>query len=261
MPFDSLIQIEENRRLSESAFVVSFRSPTLAAEALPGQFVMLGFPGASEPLLRRPYSLYQVGRAGPDLCEVQYKIVGQGTARLAGMRAGERLTCLGPLGKAFHLPPRDRAPLLVAGGIGIAGLLHLGNALLEAGREPRLLYGCRGREDLELTEGFHHASIPVDYATEDGSRGVHGRVTALLEPALAAGGVEVFACGPWPMLQAVAQSTAGHAPCQVSMESHMACGFGVCLGCVVPTSKGTGYGRYVRVCMEGPVFAAEELQW
>lgn len=261
MPFDSTIQIEDNRRLGKAAFVLSFRSPTLAAETLPGQFIMLGFPGASEPLLRRPYSIYQVGRASPDLCEVQYKVVGKGTARLAGMRAGEKLSCLGPLGKPFHLPPADRVPVLVAGGIGIAGLLHLGNALLESGRKPRLLYGCRGQEDLELTEGFHRANIPVEYATEDGSRGLQGRVTALLEPALVAGGVQVFACGPEPMLRAVARSTAGRAPCQISMESYMACGFGVCLGCVVRTAKGTGYGRYVRVCMEGPVFSSEELAW
>jgi dihydroorotate dehydrogenase electron transfer subunit len=263
MPIDSQVSIEDNRRLSESGYVVTFRSPSLAAEALPGQFLMLGLPAGTDPLLRRPYSLYRTARPdGPaDLCEVQYKVVGKGTARLASLRPGEALSCLGPLGRGFHLPPEDRRPLLVAGGIGIAGLLHLGVTLQEAGHDPVLLYGCRDAEDLPLVEGFEAAGIPVDYATEDGSRGRRGLVTTLLEEALAAGPAEVFACGPWPMLRAVARMTAGAVPCQVSMESHMACGFGVCLGCVTPTAGGEGYDRYVRVCMEGPVFRAEELEW
>ncbi len=263
MPFDALVTIEENRRLDDKAFVVTFRSPMLAAEVLPGQFVMLGFPGTSEPLLRRPYSVYRVGRPGhpSDLCEVQYKVIGRGTARLAGLRRGEPLTCLGPLGRGFHLPSRETTPLLVAGGIGIAGLLHLGAALVDAGHRPKLLFGCRNQEDLPLLEGFEALGVPIQTATEDGSHGLHGRVTGLLEPEITAGACEVFTCGPEPMLKAVARMTTGKVACQVAMESAMACGFGVCLGCVVPAAGGTGYGRYVRVCVEGPVFPAQELEW
>lgn len=263
MPFDSLVTIDDNRRLGASGYVVSFRSARLAAEARPGQFVMLGFASGTDPLLRRPYTLYRTGRPGrpPDACEVQYKVVGRGTARLASMRAGEPLTCLGPLGRGFEPPPEGRTPLLVAGGIGIAGLLHQALWLRGAGLEPSLLFGCRTAEDLPLTEGFDAAGVPVRIATEDGSRGARGQVTSLLEPELERGAVEVYACGPQPMLRAIARMTAGRAGCQVSVESPMACGFGVCLGCVLPTSRGTGYHRYARVCVEGPVFRAEDLQW
>jgi dihydroorotate dehydrogenase electron transfer subunit len=263
MPFDSLVTIADNQRLSQSGYVVTFRSPRLATETHPGQFVMLGFPGSTDPLLRRPYSVYRVGRPGhpPDTCEVQYKIVGQGTARLAGMRPGEALSCLGPLGRGFQLPASGERPLLVAGGIGIAGLLHHAVALQSAGADPLLLFGARDAEDLPLLEGFEAAGIPIQIATEDGSQGVRGRVTNLLEPLLGDGSPAVAACGPWPMLRAVARLTAGRAPCQVALESAMACGFGVCLGCVIPTARGTGFGRYVRVCVEGPVLPADEVEW
>ena len=105
----------------------------------------------------------------------------------------------------------------------------------ELSARTKIIYGGRSSADILLRSDLERLTSPV-YATEDGSRGLHGRVTGLLEPALASGEVEVFACGPMPMLQAVARSTSGRAPCQVSMESHMACGFVVCLGCVVPTA-------------------------
>ena len=263
MAFDSPVTIAENRPLGDAGFVVTFRSPRLAAETQPGQFLMLGFMVGTDPLLRRPYSVYRVGRPGSsrDTCEVQYKVIGEGTARMASMRPGEQLACLGPLGRGFDPPPEGREPVLVAGGIGIAGLLHLAASLREARQRPTLLFGCRDATDLPLSEGFEELEVPVEIATEDGSHGVRGRVTSLLEPRLGAGALEVYACGPHPMLQAVARLVAGRAGCQVAMESHMACGFGVCLGCVVPTAKGTGYHRYVRTCVEGPVFRAEELEW
>lgn len=262
MPFDAPVRITDNRPLGDAGFVISFHSERLAAETTPGQFVMLGLPSGSDPLLRRPYSIYRVGRPGAaaDTCEVQYKVVGQGTARLAELRAGESLPCLGPLGRGFRLPPAGAGAILVAGGIGIAGLLHLAVALRDAGVPARLLFGCRTASELPLLEGFEQLDMPTEIATEDGSRGSRGLVTALLERHLGTG-AEVFACGPHPMLRAVALQTAGRVPCQVSMESHMACGFGVCLGCVVETARGEGFDRYVRVCMEGPVFRAEDLRW
>jgi len=264
MAFDASVRITDNRPLGEAGYVVSFRSERLAAETRPGQFVMLGLPSGSDPLLRRPYSIYRVGRPGTprDTCEVQYKVVGQGTARLAGLRPGESLRCLGPLGRGFRLPGPGRPAVLVAGGIGIAGLLHLAAALRDGGVPARLLFGCRTASELPLLEGFEQLGIPAELATEDGSRGVRGLVTALLDERLAREpGAEVFACGPHAMLRAVARQTAGRVPCQVSMESHMACGFGVCLGCVVETAGGRGFDRYVRVGVEGPVFPAEELRW
>ena len=263
MPFDSLVTVTDNRRVGDSGFVVTFRSERLAAEALPGQFVMLGIPSGTDPLLRRPYSVYRVGRPGlpAETCELLYKIIGRGTARLAAVRPGETLPCLGPLGRGFVPPSADLRPVLVAGGIGIAGLLHLAATLRAAGRPATLLFGCRDATDLPLTEGFEALGVPVEVATEDGSHGHRGQVTALLEERLGDGDLEVFACGPQAMLRAVARLTARRVRCQVSMESHMACGFGVCLGCVVPTAAGAGHERYARVCVEGPVFRSEELEW
>ena len=263
MPLDSTVTLLENRRLGPAAYIASFRSEALARDTQPGQFVMIGFPAGTEPLLRRPYSVYRVGRPGtpPDTCEVQYKVVGQGTARLASLRAGEPIACLGPLGSGFQAPPPGATPLLVAGGIGIAGLLHQAVRLASSGRGPRLLFGCRSAEDVPLAEGFEALGIPTEIATEDGSAGRRGLVTALLEEHLARPAVEVYACGPAPMLRAVARQAAGRAGCQVSVESPMACGFGVCLGCVVETAHGEGFGRFVRACVEGPVFRAEALKW
>jgi dihydroorotate dehydrogenase electron transfer subunit len=192
---------------------------------------------------------------------VQYKVVGQGTARLASLRAGEEISCLGPLGSGFLPPPPGAVPLLVAGGIGIAGLLYQGAQLVAQGLRPRLLFGCRSAEDLPLAEGFEALGIPAEIATEDGSAGRRGLVTALLEEHVARSPAEVFACGPQAMLRAVARQAAGRAGCQVSVESPMACGFGVCLGCVVETSTGKGFDRFVRACVEGPVFRAEALKW
>jgi len=263
MPLDSTVTLLENRRLGPAAFVATFRSEPLARDTRPGQFVMIGFPTGSEPLLRRPYSVYRVGRPGSprDTCEVQYKVVGQGTARLASLRAGEQISCLGPLGTGFLPPAPGAVPLLVAGGIGIAGLLQQAVHLTSLGLHARLLFGCRSAEDLPLAEGFEALGLPVEIATEDGSAGRRGLVTALLEEHLDGSAAEVYACGPQPMLRAVARQAAGRAGCQVAVESPMACGFGVCLGCVVETAKGEGFGRYVRACVEGPVFRAEALRW
>lgn len=233
-----------------------------------------------DPLLRRPMSIYRVlpGRRG--LLQILYKVVGEGTRHLARQPVGAGLRTLGPLGNGFRLqaPPegsiaasrwdrtaRPAQPVLVAGGIGIAIFPFLAEALIRLRRRPLLLFGGRRRGDLVALDFFRSRRVPVRLATEDGSAGTRGLVTRLLEPLLASSGeeerVELFACGPMPMLRAVgALALRSEVPCQLALESQMPCGIGVCLGCVVRCPPDEMGPIYRRVCTEGPIFDAGEVQ-
>jgi dihydroorotate dehydrogenase electron transfer subunit len=209
----------------------------------PGQFYMLtaaerwGGGDDERPFLPRAFS---VMRRRGGLLDFLLEDVGPGTARLCELEPGDELHLLGPLGKGFA-PPRDgRRPVLVGGGVGIAPLAIWSDAL--GGAETLL-----GFRDGAHAEGA--ALIPgARIATDDGSLGHHGLVTDLVE---LDGAIEVYTCGPPPMLDAVADlCTRAGVPAQLAMESGMACGFGACFGCVVPTQDG-----YVRLCLDGPVIA------
>jgi NAD(P)H-flavin reductase len=203
----------------------------------PGQFYMLtaakrwGGGEDERPFLPRAFS---VMRAGDETLEFLLEDVGPGTNRLCELDAGDELWLLGPLGNGFHEPRDGRRPVLVGGGVGIAPLViwhdHLGGA--------QTLLGFR-----DAAHAAGAALIPgAEVATDDGSVGHHGFVTDLLD---LDDTIEVFACGPPPMLDAIARLGV---PAQLAMESGMACGFGACFGCVVPTECG-----YVRLCVDGPV--------
>jgi dihydroorotate dehydrogenase electron transfer subunit len=220
----------------------------------PGQFYMLataerwGGGDDERPFLPRAFSVL---RSGGDRREFVLEDVGPGTRRLAELRPGDGLWLLGPLGRGFG-PPRDgRQAVLVGGGVGIAPLAIWSDVLAAEppGRAPLVLLGFR---DAEHAEGA--ALIPdARVATDDGSVGHHGLVTDLLDLSVR---IEVYACGPPPMLEAVRARCAEHAvPAQLALESGMACGFGACFGCVVPTRDG-----YVRLCVDGPVLEASALE-
>jgi NAD(P)H-flavin reductase len=221
-----------------------------------GQFYMIG-SGArwgggdgERPFLPRAFSVLRA-QSDASGVELQFLIedVGPGTKRLCELEAGEDLTVVGPLGSGFAPPREGRRPLLVGGGVGIAPLAMLQDQLGEA---PALL----GFRDGARAHGAELLSA-VRIATDDGSVGHHGLVTDLLadELELDAGGVEVYACGPEPMLEAVRSICARRAaPAQLAFESGMACGYGACFGCVVATREG-----YVRLCLEGPVLDAAML--
>jgi len=245
----------------------------------PGQFVMLS-PGAigaaprTDPLLPRPMAVY---RASGDEVEILYKRSGRGTALLAEARPGERVRLVGPLGRPFAPPlPGERA-LLVGGGTGVASLYELARRLASGARhasgarsEPQasgahragevsILLGARTASDLMGRADFVAFGARVRVATEDGSAGERGLVTDLLEAELARGGpARVYACGPTPMMRRCADLAAarGAAAC-ASLENHMACGFGVCLGCAVPVRS----GGFALVCRDGPVFATGDVVW
>ena len=265
MPFDVPARVIRHEEVAADHFLLTLDAPAIARSARPGQFVMLRVRGGTDPLLRRPMSLFRV-QAAPGRIQILYKVVGLGTRYLAERRPGSRLETLGPLGNGFRAPGGERTPILVAGGIGIAIFPFLLESLRRHGRRPTLLFGARRRRDLVAIELFRARRVPVRVATEDGSAGAKGFVTALLEPLLerreSTAGMELFVCGPTPMLRAVgAMAARAGVPCQLALESTMPCGIGVCLGCVVPCAGEGGERVFRRVCTEGPIFDAGAVQW
>lgn len=272
MPFDLAAPVVRHDTVNADHFLLTLESPAIARAAAPGQFVMLQVREGYDPLLRRPMSIYRVlpGRRGR--IQILYKVVGEGTRYLSRQPVGVSLRTLGPLGNGFLLPPARRSgapaggerPVLVAGGIGIAIFPFLVEALLKRRRRPILLFGARTRRDLVILPYFRSRRVAFELATEDGSAGLKGFVTRLLEPHLdrAGGGPApvLYVCGPTPMMRAVAALTvASGVSCQLALESQMPCGIGVCLGCVVRCGEDGGRTPYRRVCTEGPIFEAERV--
>jgi dihydroorotate dehydrogenase electron transfer subunit len=222
-----------------------------------GQFYMLtagsrwGGGEAERPFLPRAFSVLRAADAPSGGVELQFLIedVGPGTRRLCELRPGEQLLLVGPLGRGFAAPREGRQPLLVGGGVGIAPLAIWQDQLAVA---PPALLGFRDRQRAEGGKLLSRTRL----ATDDGSVGHHGLVTDLLSRELeTAGGTEVYACGPEPMLEAVRHICRRYgAPAQLALEAGMACGFGACFGCVVATRDG-----YVRLCLDGPVLDAAVL--
>jgi dihydroorotate dehydrogenase electron transfer subunit len=215
----------------------------------PGQFAMLGLDPRAlrlDPLLPRPMAVYR-GRG--ERLEFRFKPVGRGTRLLGALAPGAELGVVGPLGNGFE--PAGARAILVGGGTGIASLYELA-ASAPAGL--RVLLGGRTRDDILGLDDFAALPIALEIATEDGSLGARGLVTERLAPRA---GDTVYACGPTPMMRRCAElARDAGARCSVSLEAHMACGFGVCLGCAVPTPD-----RFRYVCTHGPVFDAAALDW
>ncbi len=243
-----------------------------ASRIRPGQFIMLRVTEALDPFLRRPFGIYKVlGRRGTRMLtgqgiEIIYRVVGVATTVLSGKGPNDYVGVFGPLGNGFPLlRGADAAKVvMVAGGVGIASfyLLAEGSGAAEDG--PRLLlYGGATATDTAVTSDFKKLGCKVKVATEDGSAGRKGLVTDLLADALKPDSV-VYACGPLPMLKAVAAIAAGAGvKCLVSLERAMACGIGVCLGCALKTGvhqKAAGES-YEMVCTDGPVFDASIIDW
>jgi len=222
----------------------------------PGQFYMLsahdGWAGGSDgrPFLPRALS-YMRHRPETDELEFLLEVVGPGTARLAELRAGERVWLTGPLGVGFEAPADEITPVLVGGGIGIVPLVAWHQQLRLNDRDPALLLGFRDASHAAAARLLGEAEMTI--TTDDGSLGDQGIVTAALARALAQQGrAAVYACGPPAMLDAVRGICARQGlDAQLALEAPMACGFGACFGCVVSTVAG-----YRRVCLDGPVFDA-----
>jgi dihydroorotate dehydrogenase electron transfer subunit len=269
MQFKSMIL--SNVELSPGYFRMRMTSPGELLESVPGQFLMLKVTDSIDPLLRRPFGLFDVGTFEPEYAgcgtqaytEILYKVVGKGTKRLASLHHGDLIDLLSPLGKGFDQGAAGEEKILVGGGIGLAPLYYLAKALVEKGEKVRLFAGGRNRDDILCITEFERLGVETYVSTDDGTLGERGLVTQVLEQHLKAGGQRIFACGPTPMLKAVAlMAHAKGVPCQVSMEAGMACGVGACLGCVMKGANHTDETPDYRcVCKDGPVFDSRELQW
>ncbi|WP_319239724.1 dihydroorotate dehydrogenase electron transfer subunit [uncultured Propionivibrio sp.] len=270
MEFNSTIL--SNVEMSPNYWRIRLTAPAPFAAATPGQFVMVRVGGSIDPLLRRPLAVYDVGSTtatdGTTTVhfEMLYKVVGKGTTLLSRLHGGDSVNILGPLGQGFVLGDDDEEKLLVGGGIGLAPLYLAARELVKRKSPVRLFAGGRSRNDLLCLEEFERLGVDCHTATEDGSHGATGFVTVALNrhlDALAGKKATLYACGPDPMLRAVAKIAADRAlPCQVSLEAAMACGVGACLGCVTPGKNHSAQTPDYRcVCAEGPVFESSELKW
>ena len=269
VPIDIDAEVLSNTRLSPDYNVLVLAAPQIAATSQPGQFVMIRTTTGTDPLLRRPFSVFEILRHAdgtPHALSLLVKRVGPGSTRLYDASAGERVGCLGPLGTGFTIAPPPAEAWMVAGGVGLAPFATLTESLRAEGTPAALYYGGRTDRDLFYLEWFSCRGVRLELATEDGSRGECGRVTVPLERDLASASptrsITLYACGPEPMLKAVARLAAAHArPVQVSTEQIMGCGLGGCYSCVVRVRDGSEHGHFVRSCLSGPVFSGDAIIW
>ncbi len=275
--------VVENVRLARDTYRVRLAWPELARRIVPGQFVMLRLAGSGDPLLGRPLALYDtwIDTDGTPLgIDVVYLVVGKMTRRLAEVRSGDQLEVWGPLGNGFSAAPVKHL-VMVAGGIGQTPFLALGREA-SGGRtygEPgrlgpgverlTLCYGVRSADYLAGVEDFQQAGIDVRISSDDGSVGHHGLVTELLAQVLdeagedaSGSGAHIACCGPERMMEAVVHlAVTRSVPCEISLETPMACGIGICFSCVVKVRQPDGTWDYKRTCVEGPIFSAEKIEW
>jgi dihydroorotate dehydrogenase electron transfer subunit len=258
-----------NTRLSDDYSVVALAAANIAAHARPGQFVMIKACRGLDPLLRRPFSIFEILRdagGSPIGISLLNKRIGVGTSLLYDARQGERMRCLGPLGQPFEAIDPPAEAWMIAGGVGLAPFMTLAEALKARGTTMRLFYGARRASDLYYVEVFEGLGVQTIVSTEDGSRGERGFVTLPLDGALAttpvSREVRMFACGPTPMMRAVAKLAALHRRrCDVSLEQVMGCGLGGCYSCVVLAKTPGGPPHFVRSCLDGPVFESTRIVW
>ena len=276
-------ELIEAREILPGQWLQTYHAPALATGSRAGQFVHVRTGDLAGFVLRRPFSINTADVATGTI-SIHFRTIGRGTEWFTHLRPGDTIDMLGPLGRPFEVDPRSQHLLLIAGGLGMAGVRSLADEAIRDGRQVTLLFGAASAREVYPT-----SLLPdeVEYviATDDGSVGHHGYVTDLI-PAYEAWADQAFACGPEPMLQALARLAATRsnrmgvarlgrkrgggraipagspaarrkAFLQVSMEQRMGCAVGACLGCVVMATSGTPQ----RVCREGPVFASDEIDW
>jgi dihydroorotate dehydrogenase electron transfer subunit len=269
MLFDVPALVMGNTKLSHEYNVLALAAPQIAAEVTPGQFVMVKSPGRYDPLLRRPFSVFEIIRDANGRVtglSILVKRIGPSTRLLYGASVGDTIGCLGPLGRPFSLIDAPAEACMVAGGVGLAPFWTLTESLATRGVTTTLFYGARRGEELFYLDFFKQHGVTLVLTTEDGSIGEPGRVVAPLGRALEARPADqpliIYACGPEGMLEAVAHTAALFSrTCEVSVERIMGCGLGGCYSCVVPMKSETGGFHHVRSCLAGPVLDAAHVDW
>ena len=253
--FQDKARIIANDRLCGNYYKLVLASKNIAKAAVPGQFVNIRVDEGLDPMLRRPLSIQGVSK---NHISIIYKVVGRGTEKLAGKKPGGQLDLIGPLGSGYTLT--EGSVLLVGGGTGIASLLFLAAQLRQNyNASVTVIIGAKNQGELLCAEEFEKLGCAVKTCTDDGSLGFKGLVTGLLKQYLSILNVHpkaLYACGPIAMLKEISR-LAGHfrIPCEVSLEEHMGCGVGACMGCVITARN----GGYLRVCKDGPVFNIKEV--
>jgi dihydroorotate dehydrogenase electron transfer subunit len=278
------VAVVENVILARDTYRIRLECPEIARRIVPGQFIMLRMESGNDPLLGRPFALYDVIRdnhGAPRWIDIVYLTIGKMTKRLAELITDEMLETWGPLGNGFPPAAADHL-LMVAGGIGQTPFVALAKEYLgyerygdaphnapgsrsnARAKKVTLCYGAKTAAYLAGMEDFRHCGVHVRLSTDDGTAGHHGLVTELIEPAVLAekGSCRIVCCGPEPMLAAVAKLAATlNVACQVSLETPMACGIGICFSCVAKIRDATGTWDYRRTCVEGPIFDAANVDF
>ena len=276
-------ELVDSRQILPGQWIQSYRAPELANGSRAGQFIHVRTGDYSGLVLRRPFSI-NTADAAAGVVTIHFRTVGRGTEWLTRARPGDRLDMLGPLGRPFEVDPRSRHLLLVAGGLGIAGVRMLVDEALRDGRQVVVLFGAATTREV-YPSNLLPDEVEYVVATDDGSLGHAGFVTELV-PQYEAWADQAFACGPAPMLAVLSQLAATRrerlgvaklgrkrgagkpdafgSPAarrksflQVALEQNMGCAVGACLGCVVMGAN----GQPQRVCREGPVFGSDEIAW
>ena len=251
------VRVLANESLGRDFFKLTFDWSS-AEPPLPGQFLSIRVSQLAIPLLRRPFAFSHWNGTDRTVSTVIERR-GSATDILSRKTVNESLDVIGPLGNGFPLPKANTGPFLVAGGIGLGPMLFLARRLRREGRQPQLVFGCRGRELLPDCADFKELEAAI--CTDDGSLGFHGTAVKYVRSRtdFAGSPVELYCCGPLPMLASAARLAAERGiRCWVSMEQTMGCGMGACMGCVVKTTREPGYAR---VCKEGPVFSSTDILW
>ena len=261
------VKILSRKEVAPNIYLMRLKAPAIAKYAFPGQFIHIKCSKNNYPLLRRPISIHRIDKEKGEIF-ILLQVMGEGTKLLTQRAVGDDLDIMGPIGNGFNIYPESRKIMIVGGGIGVAPLLALCEESIRQGKEVRVLIGALKKELVIGEESFKILGAKVDIATDDGSYKYKGLVTDLLiEAILGWLPNQIFACGPKPMLKKINEiALKANIDCQVSLEERMGCGIGACLGCVCKIKlkekkNNKEEYHYKRVCVDGPVFKANEVIW
>ncbi len=251
-------RVLDNRPVTSDWFVMDIAAPATAPQCQPGQFLHIRPIPTHDPLLRRPLSIYDV-LSESGIISLLYRIAGRGTSLLAKVAAEDNIDIMGPLGRGFTIPSENESVILVGGGVGVAPLMYLARVALERQCRVKLLLGAANAAQLGAAHRFERAGAQVKTASMDGSEGCHGLVTDLLEEENPGDYARLYTCGPTPMMARVSAWAKAHDLWgEMSLEEHMACGVGACLGCACQLNA--LQPGYAKVCKDGPVFNIQAVE-